>query len=268
MCSPTKITFGQKCAASFQSGKCWLRKGIAGTPLAAAMLLTVTAASAAPVIADYGDAPDTYQTLYSSGGPYHLNTSFEWIGSMAADTEADGQPSNKAIGENVSGTYDEDFQIPFMITPGTTNVTIKLGVIDHSSGRYGASAGQLMYLEGWIDYDHGGTFQSALGANEQFVRMAIDASLWGSNTKGFDVSFAVPAGQFGPEPETYGRLRLNYGQGFLGYTGAAAFGEVEDFALTQACPPVLPEPPSVALVGVAMAGLIRFTLRRTAATAA
>lgn len=210
-------------------------------------------------IADYGDAPDSYQTLFNSGGPYHINSIFEWIGVTPTDTESDGQPDPLALGDDNNGLDDEETVIPQLLTPGNQTADIIVSVADHNSGRYGSSANQLLYLEGWIDFDHGGTFENALGNSEQFVKMTLDPSLWTSDSVTLSVNFTVPSGQFGASQETYGRLRLNYGQGYLGYTGGAQYGEVEDFGVEQACPPILPEPSTLLLFGL---GLFGFPLVR------
>jgi len=56
-----------------------------------------------PVLAspmpDFGDNPDTYQTLFASGGPYHQNFNYEWLG-PDVDGENDGQPSPNSDQDN------------------------------------------------------------------------------------------------------------------------------------------------------------------------
>ena len=101
-----------------------------------------------------------------------------------------------------------------MITPGTANVTITLGVSNHSGGRYGPSAEPLLYLEGWIDCDHGGTCESGSGASKQFVQMAIDASNWSGNTQNLDVSFTAPAGSSDLSPRPMGDCAAAMGRDF------------------------------------------------------
>src|SRR5262249_29512913 len=61
---------------------------------------------------DFGDAPDSYKTIDSSGGPKHTIINGFHLGS-AVDAESDGQPSATALGDG----SDEDgvtFQTPLV----------------------------------------------------------------------------------------------------------------------------------------------------------
>ncbi len=169
---------------------------------------------------DFGDAPDSYGTTLAANGARHAIgvTPNLYLGACV-DSEADGQPSPNADGDDAAGTgtvgtcaqsgHDEDgvtFTTPIQAC-GTSHVTVVAG----APGK----------LDAWIDFDRNGAFG---GAGEQiFASTAIAA---GSN----DLSFNVPCGA--TAGASYARFRLSSAGG-LGPTGAAVDGEVEDYAITQ-----------------------------------
>ena len=98
---------------------------------------------------DWGDAPDSYGTLFSSSGPYHgLGGGGPVLGAIV-DAEANGQPSPCANGDdlNPASADDEDgVVLPGSVTagiPANMNVTVSTAAC---------------YLTGWIDFDVNGVF--------------------------------------------------------------------------------------------------------------
>ena len=69
---------------------------------------------------DFGDAPDTYGTsLARNGARSYILPNFH-LGNTEPDAEVDGIPTLSALGDNATGTNDEDGVSPCggAITPG------------------------------------------------------------------------------------------------------------------------------------------------------
>ena len=170
-------------------------------------LLTSIGAVQAGAGGVFGDAPDpTYPTLLASNGPRHA------VGALRLgvniDSEADGQPTADATGDDLNGFDDEDGVI-FMsaIIPGSA---ANVDVIASGPG----------LLNAWYDFNLNGSF---LDAGEQiFTDQALAA---GINSLGF----SVPAGAV--MGDTFARFRFDSGGG-LSPTGLAADGEVEDYFIS------------------------------------
>jgi uncharacterized repeat protein (TIGR01451 family) len=156
---------------------------------------------------DFGDAPAPYPTLLAANGARHavLPVNNPTLGTLV-DTEADGQPSTGADGDDTHGVDDEDgVTFPSTLIPGT-NGTITL--------RGGATGGTVSC---WIDFNHNGSWADA---GDQVV---TDFLLGANVTTG--QTFAVPVGS--PQGTTLVRCRIS-SQAGLGVTGLAPDGEVED----------------------------------------
>lgn len=157
--------------------------------------------------ADFGDAPVPYPTLLADNGARH-----EELGPMLGatrDTEADGTPSAAADGDGV----DED---------GVTFGTLQVGALG-ASVTVNVQGGSGL-LDAWVDFNGDGTWG---GPGEQIF--ASHAVAEGNN----DLTFDVPS--WAKDGETFARFRLS-SSGALGPKGAAADGEVEDYAVSIAPP--------------------------------
>lgn len=151
---------------------------------------------------DYGDAPDTYGTLLASNGARHATVLGFRLGA-GIDGENDGQPSANATGD---GADEDGVTLPNpLVTSTTANVTVNAS----SAGR----------LDGWVDFNNNGSWADA-GENV-FNNVAVAA---GNNS----LSFLVPNGA--TPSNTFARFRLSSAGG-LAFNGAAADGEVEDYAV-------------------------------------
>ena len=162
-------------------------------------------------VADYGDAPDSYGTLYTSDGAWHLDTG-PTLGSTR-DDDSDGLPTASADGDDTDGADDED---------GVAFGTIRVGeggavTVNVQNASEGAK------LDAWIDFDGDGVFDS----DEQIADSL--AVVEGDNTVTFAVPLTATLGS------TYARFRLSTA-GDLNPTDGAADGEVEDYALTILAP--------------------------------
>ena len=158
---------------------------------------------------DYGDAPDTYATYESSGGPQHDVINGVYLGTVRPDTESEGQPSGTAANDGA----DEDAvsSLPVLTTSDRTYSTTVKASNDTSDPAT---------LIAWIDFDGNGTFD----ADEAAIR-TVEA---GSNQTNYTLNWSnIPADI--AEGSTYLRLRLttdslnNREPG-----GAKTDGEVED----------------------------------------
>ncbi len=161
---------------------------------------------------DFGDAPLPYKTLVAEGGAEHVA-----IGPMlgsSRDTEADGVHSAAADGDDIAGIDDED---------GVTFGTIRAGALG-ATATVTVSGGSAK-LDAWIDFNGDGSW----GGPGEHIADAV-AVATGNNAISFDVPSTSRDGT------TYARFRLSTA-GDLGVGGAAADGEVEDYAVTVT-PPV------------------------------
>ncbi|HSK74979.1 MAG TPA: IPTL-CTERM sorting domain-containing protein, partial [Thermoanaerobaculia bacterium] len=157
---------------------------------------------------DFGDAPDpTYPTLLASNGARHvvLPTGNPALG-PTVDTEPNGQPGATLLGDDGTGSDDEDgVTFPAVLIPGTD------GTIQLTTGTTGGT------VSCWIDFEQDGDWS---GAGEQVVTdAAIAASTVTSRT------FPVPVGA--PQGTAATRCRISSQTG-LGVTGEAPDGEIED----------------------------------------
>ena len=157
--------------------------------------------------ADRGDLPDSYSTTNATSGASHVQTDgLLYLGNIV-DTEADGQPSADALGDNINGTNDEE---------GVQNTTVLIrdqvtvfDIVSSGDGVVGA----------WIDWDGSGAFDQP----NEFYTMTVQA---GNN----QLLVTVPADYALQILPT--RFRL-YEPGtvitFDDYAGVAMSGEVEDY---------------------------------------
>ena len=156
---------------------------------------------------DYGDAPDSYQTLVSADGPSHGISNELGLG-LNVDREVNGFPTLTALGDDNNNIDDEDgIQLLSPLGPGGT---ASLSVITRNSTSSPA------FLQGWIDFDGSGTFESS---EQVFKDLSLGA---GINTLDVDVPDNAVVGS------TYARFRYSPTSG-LGVGGEADVGEVEDY---------------------------------------
>ena len=165
--------------------------------------------------ADMGDAPATYPTLVSDGGPAHGLGSNLRLGSNV-DADPDGQPTTGATGDDVAGTDDED-GVEFLNNWTLTGA---------AQVRVTASAAGI--LSAWVDWNNDGDWSDA--GEQVFTNRALVA---GAN----NLSFTVPANA-AITSATYSRFRFSSASN-LQPTGPAPDGEVEDYAVAVSARPEL-----------------------------
>jgi len=167
---------------------------------------------------DYGDAPDSYHTLIASGGASHNIDAQVYMGLLAPDTEADGQPTIAANGDDVTGTADEDGVVGGFsaLTVSTGSYTLDVTVTNQS--------GNAATLVGWIDFNLNGLFESSEAASTTVAS--------GSNGTVVTLSWGALSGLVAGN--SYARLRLSTDPALNSSSpaGALGAGEVEDYALT------------------------------------
>ncbi|MFZ1947070.1 MAG: GEVED domain-containing protein [bacterium] len=159
---------------------------------------------------DWGDAPDSqlvprYPTLAVNNGANHM-IGGPWLGDATdnPDTEADGQPTAAARGDDNNGVDDEDgVKVPALIQGRTA--TIKLEI----SGAGGC-------VDGWIDWACDGAWQPA----DQVIATGLLAP-------GI-YNFAVTVPPWAFAQQTFARFRVSTAGGLMPW-GAAMDGEVEDY---------------------------------------
>src|SRR6185369_3887840 len=126
-------------------------------------------------------------------------------------TEGDGQPSFNGLGDDNSGTDDEDGITIGSFTPGQHGAF--LGTVSN------VTAGSPAFVSAWIDWNGDGDF------NDDFEQVLNNLQF---NSDGsFGTGFDVPADAV-PGP-TFARFRIST-QVDLGFDGPAPDGEVEDYA--------------------------------------
>lgn len=158
---------------------------------------------------DFGDAPDSYGTLSASNGASHGILSGFTLGATV-DRESDGQPTADATGD---GADEDGIQFTAPLVPGTTS-SIQVTVNNTTGGQ--------AYLQGWIDVDGNGTFDS----DERFI--SNQALTTGVNSVPLTLpSFTLPASGL---LDTFARFRLSQDLN-ISATGFVDSGEVEDYAV-------------------------------------
>ena len=219
-------------------------EGNAGA-LTASETITISVSS---VALDFGDAPASYSTTLANDGPRHV------IGSLflgpAVDPEVDGQPDPTALGDDNNSTG----RGPFVDDEGGITFLSALNV--GKTREFRVNASQAGFLDAWIDFDQSGdfTFDENLSAFSDLITEggSSGGSFEGGSGGGASGSFnigtgiSVPAGfstvSFSipntalPGP-TFARFRLS-SIGGLSPTGLASDGEVEDYLVSIAAPPV------------------------------
>lgn len=176
---------------------------------------------------DGGDAPNIYHTLYSSGGPYHVqNHASLYIRDATHDDthDQDGQPTSAASGDDNDGKDDEnaDDLTPFPIL-STASSSYTLGVPINNA------TGQEANLYGWIDLNQDGRFD---GANE-FAELSAISSGTNTSSQATSTTELTWSGFSGLNAgRTYMRLRLtNSVLTANDWGGPAENGEVEDHVI-------------------------------------
>ncbi|WP_139230589.1 MULTISPECIES: GEVED domain-containing protein [unclassified Leifsonia] len=173
---------------------------------------------------DFGDAPDSYGTSLAANGARHIVTGYDatnhtapvMLGS-AIDTEADGQPTASANGDDVAGIDDEDgVAAPITITQGQPS-SVTVSATNNSAVD--------VTLAGWIDLNGDGQFQTAERAT-----VTVPAN---SGTSDYVLSF--PAGTL--TADSYARFRV-YGavEADPQPIGNVTGGEVEDYPVIVQIP--------------------------------
>ncbi len=156
---------------------------------------------------DYGDAPDSYQTLLNSDGARHNAFPTLFLGG-ATDGDADGQPGILANGDDTDAEGDDEDGVT-MPNPLVTNTTANVTLIAANVGK----------VDGWVDFNGNGNFGDA--GEKVFNNISVVAGI-------NNLSFAVPNGA--TPGNTFARFRIS-SVGGLAPTGLAADGEVEDYAV-------------------------------------
>ncbi|MCA0933195.1 gliding motility-associated C-terminal domain-containing protein [Lutimonas saemankumensis] len=172
---------------------------------------------------DYGDAPDSYGTLLSSGGAIHVFDASKdkiRIGN-SKDAESDGFPGVGADGDDNDNQNDEDGVDPSEfdgILTSSTSVDVDIVIT--------SSYEDMSYLHAWIDFDGNGVFDT-----DEYTSLEIAANSgqntytlnWDLTSLGTDIN----------EGATYARFRYTTDNDLTSSDsgGYASAGEVEDYSL-------------------------------------
>ena len=162
------------------------------------------------VVGDFGDAPDSYQTLLSSVGAWHTYSPGIFLGATV-DLEHDGKPDPTATGDDLAFTDDEDGVV--FVSSIVPAETATLEVIASTNG----------FLDAWIDFDGDGTWLAA--TDRIYLSEPLSA---GVNNLNFSVPFGAVPGR------SFARFRFSRVPGGLPFQGWAPNGEVEDYEVNIA----------------------------------
>ena len=156
---------------------------------------------------DFGDAPDSYGTLFDSNGAYHTKATGNVFLGTARDLESDGVPSGFADGDdNSAAVNDED------------GITFTSAITAGQQATFTAVASVAGELSWWVDFDGNGVFDNP---SERF-QQSLSA---GAN----NLMFTVPGGA--AVGNTYARFRFDTTV-VNDPTGRVNDGEVEDYRVT------------------------------------
>jgi len=183
---------------------------------------------------DYGDAPNSYNTLQANGGPSHGIVAGLHMG-QRVDRDLDGQPSPLADGDDNngplggSGQVQDDEDGVRLLTPLAANSTATFEV------NLTNTTGQTAYLQAWFDFGQDGSFSQS---GDQVLRNVVLPA--GSNLVTVDVPAGVDPGNL------FTRWRYSLTPD-LGPGGAANTGEVEDHRFTVQAQPEFANDDSVSV---------------------
>lgn len=172
------------------------------------------------IVADFGDAADPpYATLLASAGPYHGDYSHEWLGADV-DGETDAQfPDN----------FDDGIGIEPVQPPTRGKMLINISTAGEGLARYDAA--NRIYVRGWVDLDRDGVFddpgERVLDWSGGPGLVGTDGEYWTLAAPNYQFVYHYIVSELTPG-FTWARFRLSYGAP-VGPTGAAPFGEVEDY---------------------------------------
>ncbi len=177
---------------------------------------------------DYGDAPDSYQTLIASGGAsQYWHPTRNLILGVLSDDELDGMPAAN-MGDPANGdgsddesiTFDESSSNAFPTIPATPGINFDIQVFMCNLFN---QAGEVGYTACWIDFNRNGTFEASERAT-QTVAPTVAAYQ--------PVNFTTPVGI--QEGITYIRCRTSMTETDTDnpYGPGVDWGEVEDFDIT------------------------------------
>lgn len=166
---------------------------------------------------DFGDAPDTYQTLQASNGARHLPAQFDAVNYTSplmlgskVDIEIAGHPSTNADGDDLNNINDED-GVPVFPPLYTTSISYSLSV------KVTNTTGKTATIKGWIDFNRNGVFDASEGTTATVANGATTATLTWTGLSG------LTAGKL------YSRIRIaTNATEIVNPTGLANDGEVED----------------------------------------
>lgn len=169
---------------------------------------------------DFGDAPDSYGTLFASNGARHAVDETFFLGpveevatGLHLDAENDGLPGPAALGDDLAPpAFDE------------SGVTFLDPVVPGAPMRYVVHASKAGLVDAWIDEDFNGTFDPG-------EALLIGALVFpGANPGTLTLPLPPPEGSDGEFNGYYLRFRLSQA-GVAGPTGFGGVGEVEDYFL-------------------------------------
>ncbi len=158
-------------------------------------------------VLDFGDAPAPYPTLLVNNGARHVIVPGVFLGTTV-DVDLDGLPHASALGDDLDNTDDED------------GVTFTTGLLAGQLASIEVSASTNGLLDAWIDWNGNGSWADA--GDQVFTNQALTV---GVNPLSFPVPGAATA------INTFARFRFSTAGG-LAFTGPAADGEAEDYAVT------------------------------------
>lgn len=180
--------------------------------------------AAGPALAqfDWGDAPDSYQTEAATNGPSHAVSPFLRLREIV-DSEADGQPTGFARGDDLNGMDDED-GVQVYESAADRVVGAQIGAWSQVQVMVHRAAGiQVAWLNGWCDLNRNGDFTDAgerIATNQPAVN--------GLNTMAFFTPRSTMPGA------SLIRVRLSsvpLAPAPSGYFGRGGLGEVEDLLI-------------------------------------
>lgn len=155
---------------------------------------------------DFGDAPDSYQTLYASSGARHGVSDLMLGSNVDGEKESFAYPLSDDSADNSNDDDGVQFPTPFQVG-NSAIIQVSVSGTDSDS-----------VLNGWIDWDRDGTFDP----DEQIL---TDQSL----TDGVHI-LPIDVPTWAVSGDTWSRFRLGNISG-IGPTGGVPYGEVEDYPL-------------------------------------